>query len=110
MKTNLVNEHYYKFRSLWNLKYFIDIITNERLYAARYDELNDPMEGAFLIDYHRQNIVRLLKNEKYKTRYVLCRRIIDIPYYGLIMQTATRDAALKLAQRSSTRFLRKYNM
>jgi len=68
MKTNLVNEHYYKFRSLWNLKYFSDIITNERLYAARYDELNDPMEGAFLIDYHRQNIVRLLKNEKYKTR------------------------------------------
>lgn len=61
-------EHYFKFRSLQNLRYFIDILVNERLYAARYDELNDPMEGAFLIDYHRQNIVRLLKNEKYKTR------------------------------------------
>lgn len=60
--------HYYKFRSLQNLRFFIDILVNERLYAARYDELNDPMEGAYMIDIQHQNIIRLLKIEKYKTR------------------------------------------
>lgn len=60
--------HYYKFRSLQNLRFFIDILINERLYAARYDELNDPMEGAYMIDIQHQNIIRLLKTEKYKTR------------------------------------------
>ena len=61
-------QHYYKFRSLQNLKRFIDIILNERLYASRYDELNDPMEGAYLTDSSNGNIIRLLREEKYKTR------------------------------------------
>lgn len=60
--------HYYKFRSLQNLKRFIDIILNNRLYASRYDELNDPMEGAYLIDPFNANIIRLLRIAKYKTR------------------------------------------
>lgn len=44
--------HYYKFRSLENIKRFLDILINERLYAARYDKLNDPMEGSYLVDSH----------------------------------------------------------
>lgn len=60
--------HYYKFRSLQNLKRFIDIILNERLYASKYDELNDPMEGVYLTDPANGNIIRLLRTEKYKTR------------------------------------------
>jgi hypothetical protein len=40
-----MQQRYYKFRCLQNLKHFIDIILNKRLYAPRYDELNDPMEG-----------------------------------------------------------------
>ena len=52
----------------FNLKRFIDIILNERLYASRYDELNDPMEGAYLTDPSNGNIIRLLREEKYKTR------------------------------------------
>ena len=61
-------EHYYKFRSLNNIRHFLDILVNNRLYAARYDELNDPMEGAYLIDANNENIIRLLKAKKYKTR------------------------------------------
>lgn len=61
-------QHYYKFRSLQNLKRFIDIILNERLYASRYNELNDPMEGVYLTNPLNGNIIRLLREEKYKTR------------------------------------------
>lgn len=57
---------YYKFRSLQNLRYFLDIIINERLYAAKYDELNDPMEGAYMIDAQHQDIIRALRNKKEK--------------------------------------------
>ena len=37
----------YKYRTFDNWKYFVDIIENERLYAAKYNELNDPMEGHY---------------------------------------------------------------
>ena len=60
--------HYYKFRSLQNLKRFIDIVLNERLYASRCDELNDSMEGVYLTNPSSRNIIRLLRIGKYKTR------------------------------------------
>lgn len=63
-----MQQRYYKFRGLQNLKHFIDIILNKRLYAPRYDELNDPMEGVYLIDPSNSNIIRLLKEKKYRTR------------------------------------------
>lgn len=64
----MIMEQYYKFRSLNNIRHFLDILINRRLYAARYNDLNDPMEGAYLIDKDNQYTIRLLKNEKYKTR------------------------------------------
>ena len=44
----------YKYRSLGNYKYFIDIIVNNRLFAADYKSLNDPMEGMY---YYRDGVV-----------------------------------------------------
>lgn len=41
--------HFYKYRSLSNIRYFLDILIFKRLYLASYSELNDPMEGAFRI-------------------------------------------------------------
>lgn len=38
----------YKYRTLDNWKRFIDILVNQRLYAAEFDKLNDPMEGCNL--------------------------------------------------------------
>tara|TARA_R110001583_G_scaffold25738_7_gene93009 strand:- start:750 stop:1409 length:660 start_codon:yes stop_codon:yes gene_type:complete len=45
----------YKFRSLENLEFVLDIIINERLYCARYKDLNDPFEGQLL--YAAENII-----------------------------------------------------
>ncbi len=42
-----MNELLYKYRSLDNFKNFVDIILKNRLYAARYKDLNDPMEGQY---------------------------------------------------------------
>lgn len=38
----------YKYRSIENFQFFVDIILNKRLYAARYLDLNDPMEGHYI--------------------------------------------------------------
>lgn len=37
----------YKFRSLQNIEFVLDLILNERLHCAPYAELNDPFEGLF---------------------------------------------------------------
>lgn len=61
-------EHFYKYRSLSNLRYFLDILIYKRLYMATYSELNDPMEGAFVVVGDRMNVdndwLRLLRSEK----------------------------------------------
>lgn len=61
-------EHYFKFRSLQDLRRFVDIILNKRLFASRYNELNDPMEGMYLTDPRNREVICLLKTEKYRTR------------------------------------------
>ncbi|MEC8327537.1 MAG: DUF2971 domain-containing protein [Pseudomonadota bacterium] len=40
----------YKYRGLGNLKNLVDIFMNNRLYAAPYTKMNDPMEGHY---FHR---------------------------------------------------------
>ncbi|MEM5552044.1 hypothetical protein WNY63_15020 [Pseudoalteromonas neustonica] len=40
----------YKFRSLDNFQFVLDIIVNKRLYAATFDAMNDPMEGFYTAD------------------------------------------------------------
>lgn len=58
-------EHLYKYRSLANMKRFIDILMNRRLYASKYLELNDPMEGYFLYDKMiPRHIVSELRDER----------------------------------------------
>lgn len=37
----------YKYRSLNNLKRLIEIIVDNKLYASKYNKLNDPMEGYY---------------------------------------------------------------
>lgn len=38
---------FYKYRSLENLKRFLEIVMNRKLWSSTYKELNDPMEGVF---------------------------------------------------------------
>ena len=60
----------YKYRSIDNFKFFVDIIINERLYAAPYQDLNDPMEGHYL--YRKGEIdtewLELISNQKNNVR------------------------------------------
>ena len=53
----------YKYRSLDNFKYFVDIILNNRLYAAPYKDLNDPMEGQY---YYKNGKLNYEIREKIK--------------------------------------------
>ena len=62
----------YKYRGIKGFRFFTDIILKQRLYAAPYFDLNDPMEGRYLysqvggsID---EDMRRLLKGEKEKIR------------------------------------------
>lgn len=41
---------FYKYKSLENFEFLLDILLKERLYAADYLELNDPMEGVIKLD------------------------------------------------------------
>ncbi|MEZ9371042.1 DUF2971 domain-containing protein [Shewanella sp. 10N.286.51.B2] len=41
---------FYKYKSLSNLEFVLDILLRERLYASKYNELNDPMEGVIKVD------------------------------------------------------------
>jgi hypothetical protein len=51
----------YKYRALEPFEYIVDIMLNERFYAAHFSELNDPMEGLFHapeISEHLQHEIR----------------------------------------------------
>ncbi len=60
----------YKYRSLENFRNFIDIIVNNRLYAATFKDLNDINEGQYY--YHpgfiSEEIIERLKQEKNELR------------------------------------------
>lgn len=62
------NESFFKYMPLRDLRRFIDILINEHLYAARFTDLNDPMEGMFMVDFEHRDLIDLMKREKYKNR------------------------------------------
>src|SRR5262245_7180729 len=59
---------YYKYRSLMNLQFALDIFVNGRLYAAEFTKLNDPMEGTFTYgpDTIPDSLARALYDQKRK--------------------------------------------
>jgi hypothetical protein len=56
----------YKYRSLNNWKFALDILLNSRLYAAPFETLNDPMEGRYV--YFGDKVTRQFKNAIQKRR------------------------------------------
>lgn len=56
----------YKYRALEPWEYLLDIFVNERLYAAKFESLNDPMEGMFTYskDQESPGFVREMVQEK----------------------------------------------
>lgn len=56
----------YKYRSIENFKNFVDIVLNNRLYAAPYFDMNDPMEGHYVYSAGElsSELIRSIKGEK----------------------------------------------
>lgn len=70
----------YKYRTIENFKYFIDIILKKRLYAASYFDMNDPMEGYYVYNMGSPDrIIHTIKGEKKKIRIVSLSRKYDNP-------------------------------
>ncbi|OED66715.1 hypothetical protein A165_05835 [Vibrio tasmaniensis ZS-17] len=61
----------YKFRTLDNFEFVLDIIVNKRLYAATFDTMNDPMEGFYTYgsDISEESLAAL---EEYKSSLRFC--------------------------------------
>jgi hypothetical protein len=98
------DEVLFKYRSIQNWKYLLDIFLHKRLYAAAYRELNDPMEGRYY--YHSDEVSnefrRALRNLKHEWR--ICslsrnhRNTLMWSYYadghrGIAIGIKVRDAA-----------------
>lgn len=62
----------YKYRGISSFRFLADILLKSRLYAAPYLDLNDPMEGQYLINPERGDFDERMKNiivgEKEKIR------------------------------------------
>lgn len=60
----------YKYRSIRRFKNFVDIIINQRLYAAPYFDLNDPMEGQYIYPQGTlsSSVIKAIKGEKENIR------------------------------------------
>jgi hypothetical protein len=42
-----MTETLYKYRTIDNFKFFVEILMNSKLYAGKYKSMNDPMEGIY---------------------------------------------------------------
>ncbi len=67
----------YKYRGINNFRFFTDIVLNQRLHAAPYFDLNDPMEGHYLYNQGEldSDIRDLIKGQKEKTRICSLSRV-----------------------------------
>jgi hypothetical protein len=73
------NQTLYKYRGFSNFEYAIDIILNQRLFAADFRTLNDPMEGRFRY------------NKSFMDRGMVRSMIIEKGEYGILSLSGTPD-------------------
>lgn len=66
MVGGFMNQMLYKYRSLDNFKYFVDIVLKNRLFAAKYKDLNDPMEGQYY--YSKGELDQSIRNKLLRTK------------------------------------------
>lgn len=69
----------YKYRGIKELRHFVDIVLNQRLYAAPYFDLNDPMEGHYLYNKGEldSDVRSLIKGQKQKIRICSLSKVND---------------------------------
>ncbi|CAG34903.1 DUF2971 domain-containing protein [Desulfotalea psychrophila] len=76
----------YKFRSLDNLEFVLDILLNQRLYCSSYDSLNDPLEGLFY------TIISPRGNQKRVRQY---KSIDDLPTFNSDLKICSLSKSLE---------------
>ena len=59
-------KHYFKYKSLSgdSFKYFVKMLVEGKMYAAKFSELNDPMEGAYLSEKEIKGYFNKKENER----------------------------------------------
>lgn len=75
----------YKFRSLDNIEFVLDIILNERLFCASYESLNDPLEGLFF---------SMVDRNKRSFRYRRYKSVEDLPAYNSDLKICSLSKSL----------------
>lgn len=101
----------YKYRSLENYKYFVDIIIKERLYAANYKELNDPMEGQYLYSNTptSNRFSEIITNLKQQIRIVSLSREENHPLMWAHYANGHRGVAIGVEVDENVNFVKKIN-
>lgn len=61
---------YYKYRSLENFEFFVDILVNQQLYATTYPKMNDAMEGIYYASGLKPDILKNIRT--YKEKFNIC--------------------------------------
>lgn len=56
----------YKYRGIENFRFFVDIVLKNRLYASKYKDMNDPMEGQYV--YPQGELDREILNRIYSEK------------------------------------------
>lgn len=73
--------YFLKFMSLENTDRFLQIITNNQLYASEFEKLNDPMEGIFKANKDNHNII----NEIFGNKKRICALTRESNLYNILM-------------------------
>lgn len=65
-------KHYFKYKSLKgdSFKYFVKMLVESKMYAAKFSELNDPMEGAYLSGLMNQQEIENIRYQKDNRRII----------------------------------------
>lgn len=94
----------YKFRSLENFEFIADILINKKLYASKFDKLNDPMEG-YYDNYQSSNSLIEKVNDEINNIYItsLSRRN-DNPILWAHYANEFKGICIEIETHTSTQF------
>lgn len=94
----------HKYRGLSNLSFALDILVNQRMFAAEFKELNDPMEGTYLYEegtlspsqidaiYEKKMAYRLLSLSETPTNMLMWTHYAE-GHSGMVVGVSVTDPA-----------------
>lgn len=98
MNLNAENPSFYKYKSIKDFFYFVDVVLNNQLFASFYPSLNDPMEGHYYYgpDKLASNVRQLIKCEKNSLRICCLSAKQDDPLMWAHYADGNRGVMLKV--------------